>query len=370
MSDAEKISSRIRDAITQATPESFPFESLAMEIFEFQFSHCEPYRKFAQRRGRTPQTISGWHEIPAIPTKGFKELDLSCAQPERIFRTSGTTAGTERRGRHLMPDLSLYRTAALQHFRTMVLPDGVTPRIVGLMAGPEILPDSSLVQMVEWIREDLSHEPAHYLVNADGFDPGAATRALQAVASDGLSICLIGVRAVFTALLDHLRATKNQIEFPANSRIVDTGGPKGGRTLSDAGFLRASWEYLGIPGYYCINEYGMTELSSQYYDNVLERRFSGSNDKRRKAAPPWLRSVAVDPETLEPLPDGESGLLRHLDLANALSLMAIQTEDLGIVEGNLLQLKGRLPGAEPRGCALALQHLMEGAASDSGIART
>ena len=369
MTEAQQISGRIAEAIQEADVETFPFESLALEVFAFQFAHCMPYRKFAERRGKTPTTTHGWQEIPAVPTSGFKQLDLACGAPEKIFLTSGTTEGTERRGRHLIPDLSLYQTSALKQFRKMVLPDGVAPRIVGLMAGPEILPDSSLVQMVEWIRQDLGDGPADYLVKDNGFDPAEATRELEAIARSGQAVCLIGVRAVFTALLDHLRSQKKQIEFPANSRIVDTGGPKGGRTLSDAGFLKASWEYLGIPGYYCVNEYGMTELSSQYYDNVLERRFAGSNDKRRKSAPPWLRSVAVDPETLEVLPDGEVGLLRHVDLANALSLMAIQTEDLGIVQADLLQLRGRLPGAEPRGCALALAHLLESNTTNSETAR-
>ena len=363
MTEASQISSRIRDAILDLSSVDFPFEELALEIFAFQFAHCEPYRKFAQRRGQTPDSIHHWRDIPAVPTSAFKALDLTCGSPERIFLTSGTTAGTERRGRHLIPDLSLYRAAALRQFREMVLPDRAVPRIVGLMAGPDTLPDSSLVQMVEWIRQDLGDDPATYLADGDHFDPAEATATLRVLAQDPRPLCLIGVRAVFTALLDYLRVEKTEIEFSANSRIVDTGGPKGGRTLSDPGFLRASWEHFGIPGYYCINEYGMTELSSQYYDNVLERRFAGSNDKRRKSAPPWLRSVAVDPDTLEVLPDGESGLLRHVDLANALSLMAIQTEDLGIVNGNLLQLRGRLPGAEPRGCALALAHLLDPAES-------
>jgi hypothetical protein len=39
----------------------------------------------------------------------------------------------------------------------------------------------------------------------------------------------------------------------------------------------------------------------------------------------------------------------------------VQTEDLGIVDGGRLQLLGRAPGAEPRGCALALADLLAAA---------
>lgn len=360
---ARELSQRVRAAIgeTAADPLApFAFDALAEEIFAFQFSHCEIYRRFCERRGIRPGDTTTWKEIPALPTSAFKALDLACGDAEQVFLTSGTTQGEERRGRHLMPDVALYRESAVAHFRRMVLPDGARPRIVGLLAGPAETPQSSLMQMVEWLRIELGDDAPEYLVDAAGFNAAAATSRLRILAAEARPLCLIGVRTVFTALLDHLRAAGEEIEFPADTRIVETGGPKGGRTLSDNGLRRSAWDLLGVPGYYCLGEYGMTELSSQYYDDVLERRFAGSNAKRRKLAPPWLRSVAVDPETLAPLPDGEKGLLRHVDLANALSVLAVQTEDLGIVTGPYLELHGRQPGAEPRGCALALAHLLEG----------
>src|SRR5262249_45191243 len=130
------------------------------------------------------------------------------------------------------------------------------------------------------------------------------------------------------------------------------------RALSDAGFLAAAWQTFGVPGYYCINEYGMTELCSQFYDDVLLARFEGSNARRAKLGPPWARTCAVDPQTLAPLAAGEHGILRHLDLANAGSVLAVQTEDLGVTAGDRFRLLGRLPGAEARGCALALADLL------------
>jgi len=73
-----------------------------------------------------------------------------------------------------------------------------------------------------------------------------------------------------------------------------------------------------------------------------------------------LRARAVDPTTLEPVPDGEPGILCHVDLANALSVVAVQTEDVGVMEGRRFRLLGRAAGAEPRGCALALADLLAG----------
>src|SRR5207247_288490 len=80
----------------------------------------------------------------------------------------------------------------------------------------------------------------------------------------------------------------------------------------------------GIPGYCCVNEYGMTELCSQRYDSALDDRFHGrSLAPRRLAGPPWLRTRVLDPDTLAPVAPGASGLLCHHDLANAGSVSVV-----------------------------------------------
>ena len=138
---------------------------------------------------------------------------------------------------------------------------------------------------------------------------------------------------------------------------MDTGGPKGlDRPGSRAGFLRACWTHLGIPTYYCVNEYGMTELCSQRYDSALRDRFDGASlAPRRLAAPPWLRTRVVDPDTLVPVPAGATGLLCHHDVANAGSVSVVLTEDLGRTVGDDgIELRGRVAGAMPRGCGLLL----------------
>jgi hypothetical protein len=50
--------------------------------------------------------------------------------------------------------------------------------------------------------------------------------------------------------------------------------------------------------------------------------------------------------------DGETGLIRVFDLANVFSVMAIQTEDLGVRHGDGFELIGRVALAEARGCSL------------------
>jgi hypothetical protein len=113
----------------------------------------------------------------------------------------------------------------------------------------------------------------------------------------------------------------------------------------------------------------MSELSSQAYDlgALASRRRVSSLCSEQDAGvtpalpgpvtrhfhfPPWARVQIISPETGREVADGETGLIRVFDLANVFSVMAIQTEDLGIHHGRGFELIGRATLAEPRGCSL------------------
>lgn len=139
---------------------------------------------------------------------------------------------------------------------------------------------------------------------------------------------------------------------------MDTGGFKGqSREVSREELLRLYGEVLAIPEAFCINEYGMTEMGSQFYDNTLRDRMQERSRVRFKEVPPWVRTRILDPATLDEVPPGEVGLLTHYDLANCGSVMAIETEDLGYEIEEGFQVLGRAPGAEARGCSLTIEEL-------------
>jgi hypothetical protein len=335
------------------------FNILALQVFAYQFAHNFPYQRFCLSWRQTPETVLRWQDIPTVPTVAFKELDLACGPPEKIFRTSGTTHGQEKRGRHLVPDLQLYHASALTHFAACLLPDRRRLPVLTLIPPPEVRPDSSLTQMTEWVMTELSADGSRYFINTHGIQLDAFIEALDQVQRKGTPVCILAITSALVAFFDCCEANNLHFALPGGSRIMDTGGNKGqGRTISRNGFLQSCWKYLKVAGYYCVNEYGMTEMASQFYDNVLYNRFRRSNEPRYKIGPAWTRTVVVDPETLQELPPGQTGLLRHLDLANVGSVMAIQTEDLGYVVGDGFEITGRVVGAEPRGCALALDELL------------
>ncbi|MDX2169980.1 MAG: long-chain fatty acid--CoA ligase [Deltaproteobacteria bacterium] len=329
------------------------FGPLALAVFAHQFEHNEVYRRFCLSRQRRPETVERWEDIPAVPIVAFKRASLRCGPAQRTFRSSGTTAGPQQRSRHELPEPRLYQAAALAGLRRFMFPDVERMRIVSLIAPVDVLPDSSLAQMVAWGLEQFGGDQHGYAAGRDGLDLEALVAALRASERDGRPLAILATTGGLIRALDALAARRLAFRLPHGSRLMDTGGDKGApRPLSRNGLLHAVWSGLAIPGYFCVNEYGMAELSSQFYDSVIADRVAGRHAARRLLGPHWVRTRLLDPQTLQPVAAGQPGLLCHLDLANAGTVAAVLCEDLAVALADGLRLLGRAPGAELRGCSL------------------
>jgi hypothetical protein len=351
------------------------FNDIALRAFAYQFARNAPYAAFCERRERTPQTVAEWTQIPAVPTAAFKEVQLvagSVANAEVTFRTSGTTQGSEKRGSHHVLDVAIYHFSLIPNFASCVLPDGAELQLLSLVPPSSEVPDSSLSHMVDVVLDRLgSRDSACFASATHGIADGPLAAELRSAEEGGRPVCLLGTSFAFVHWLDRIAARNERFALPEGSRLMDTGGYKGrSREVAEADMRGLYQDLLGIPPSHCVNEYGMTEMCSQFYDSVLRdavharRRAEGppaadTAEGRRKIVPPWVRTRVVDPETLAPLPHGERGLLQHFDLANVASVSAIQTEDLGIMREAGFTLLGRAPDATPRGCSIAMDMLLE-----------
>jgi hypothetical protein len=144
---------------------------------------------------------------------------------------------------------------------------------------------------------------------------------------------------------------------------MQTGGFKGrSREVAPDELRRRVGETFGVRTDLVVGEYGMTELSSQLYEGTLAGvlGFGPPVEHGVYFAPPWVRVDAVDPVSLDALPPGEVGIARIVDLANVDSAVAIQTADRVRVAGGGVEILGRLPGAAPRGCSLAVDEMLGG----------
>jgi hypothetical protein len=338
------------------------FDALALRIFAYQHARNAPYAAFCDSRGLTPDRVATWRDIPAVPTAAFKEVDLvagAATRADAVFRTSGTTQG--RRGRHIIPDLALYHGSLVPNFRAHVVPDLDDILMLALVPPPQQLTDSSLAHMIAVVMDRLgARDSGWYASLSEGIAETELEEALDACVTRARPALLLGTSFAFVHWTDSLRERERRFVLPAGSRVMDTGGYKGrGREVAEDA-LRATYaELLGVPAEWCVNEYGMTELCSQFYDATLREHVAGGHARtRRKTPPAWVRTVIVDPDTLAPLPVGATGLLRHVDLANLGSVIAVQTEDIGVAVADGFRVTGRALGAQPRGCSLAMDELL------------
>ena len=140
---------------------------------------------------------------------------------------------------------------------------------------------------------------------------------------------------------------------------METGGFKGRiREISRPKLYAECEKRLGILKHFCVSEYGMTELSSQFYDTTLRDHFLKIRRKPFKEGPSWIRTLVIDPRSGREAKKGCAGLLRHFDLANRGSVLAVQTEDMGRVVGSGFELLGRASGPELRGCSLSYEEFL------------
>lgn len=335
------------------------FAAAALELFAFQFDHCAPYRRFCQGRGVDPGRLDDWRRIPAVPTGAFKELALTCFPRERavhVFRTSGTSLSA--RGALYLDTLAPYEASLLGSFRRFLLPDlarGERARILVLAPSRASAPDSSLSHMFDVALRELGDDRGGFLVEGDRLDSRGLRDALAECAPDGPPLLLAGTAFAFVHLLDALDAEDVRLALPARTRIMETGGFKGrAREEPRDRLYQRIGERLGVPPERVVNQYGMTELASQFYDSVL----IAPGRPRCKQGPPWARVRILDPRSGEP---AEKGVIHVYDLANTGSLLALQTADLGRALPEGFEVLGREPGAEARGCSIAIDELLAGA---------
>jgi anaerobic magnesium-protoporphyrin IX monomethyl ester cyclase len=337
------------------------FNQLALETFALQYRYISLYRRYCERRGVTPMEVSSWEEIPPLPTDVFKTTDFSLLPEHTVstFMTSGTTRSEERgkvnydAGGLTLMDATIYEAAS-----AFLFPDGSKCTMLIIAPPPDMAPHMVMAYGMNQLKDHFGLPGSRFLVGADGFKVQDLVDGLRRSETTEVPAAIVGGSFGFVNFFDYCRQERLRFHLPPGSRCLDAGGFKGrSREVCRDEFLSACEEFTGVPQDHCINLLGMTETASQFYDNTLYNLTKGFDGLRCKINPPWTKTLVVDPDTLEPLPDGEQGLLRHFDLANRGHIGAIQTDDVGILVHGGFEVSGRAEGGEARGCSLTIDEM-------------
>jgi hypothetical protein len=348
-------------AFEAGAPSPEAFDALACDLARYQGEHSEGFARLCRARGVDPVAFSRADEIPAVPTDAFKVTRVATFPPADAvvtFRTSGTTVGA--RGEHLIRDVTTYDAAAVAFGRRWLARDlEARVPVVVLGPAPAQAPDSSLVHMCEaFVRAfGLPQAPAAtYLIDTDGVLDLATfdERVAIALANNNQPMLILGTSFAFVHFVDGLG--KDTFYLPPGSRVMQTGGYKGRSREVPADVLRSDLaRVFGLDVRSIVAEYGMTELSSQFYERTL---FDAAAPLGLYTEPPWAHVVPVHPESLAPVPEGTVGIAKIIDLMNVDSAVAVLTQDRVRRTADGFELLGRAPGAPPRGCSIAIDEIL------------
>lgn len=308
------------------------FVEKCLEIFRYQAANNKVYRDFISYLGKDPRAVSALEEIPFLPIEFFKSFQVITGDDtyQGVFLSSGTTSSTQ--SRHYVKDLKLYEqsfTRAFRHFYGE--PDNY--HILALLPNYLERQGSSLVYMADrLIAESRSDYSGFYLHDLRGL-----AGKLRRLDRGDKKVLLLGVSY---ALLDLVEMGNFKLK---NTIVMETGGMKGRRRE----MVKQELHQVLIEGFgteRVHSEYGMTELLSQAY----------SKGEGLFTSPPWMRVMIRDTEDpLAYLPEGKTGGINVIDLANMHSCSFIATQDLGRGRGHdQFEVVGRFDHSDIRGCNL------------------
>lgn len=316
------------------------FTPLALRLFRFQYANNIPYQQYCDAKGVDPLRVEKWKDIPAFPADVFKrEFVTSFAKEDAVMAqiTSGTTANE--RGKIFRDEMG--RELVLLANRVMtgsyLFPehekDVPRPRVLILAPSPEMAPSMGMAVGMDETRKHFGSADSRFLMARSGIDIKGMITALDSAELSGAPVALIGSTSAFVYFFQACKKRSISFTLPSGSRIGDGGGYYGSfGDMTRQQYYRYAESILGIPETHCVNVLGMAESATNFFENSLRNDYKANKqtDDPAMVPPPWVRTDVVDVETLESLPPGKVGLLRHFDLANLPTVLGVQSDNLGI----------------------------------------
>ena len=311
------------------------FDAACIALFRHQANHCAIYAQYLSLLGIQPETITHIDDIPFLPIECFKSHRITSSDQEAqiVFSSSGTTGSIQ--SKHYVADVTIYERSFRKAFEQFY-GDPKDIVVLALLPSYSEREGSSLIYMVDDLIRQSGHPSSGYFL----YNHDELYRTLQQLKTDGVKTLLIGVTY---ALLDFVE--KQEVDFP-ELVVMETGGMKGKRRE----LIREEVHDQLCKGFHVPrihSEYGMTELLSQAY--------STGNGLFR--CPPWMNiSIRDTNDPFTVLPEGRTGAVNIIDLANIDSCAFIATQDLGKIHPDgSFEVLGRFDQSDVRGCNLLVQ---------------
>jgi len=361
----KSVLTRVENFIKYSNSSEVTFNEVFCDLYAEQMMHNPVMKKYFDSFFAGFYPVDYRH-LPLIPVQFFKEFEMRSYEAhdqERCWHSSGTSGKISKT---FLSDTKIYDLVIEKLWKARV-PQFSNPNRKPLQTY-RFIPTSD-----QWQNSSLAHF----------FDVGQKTESLDftnawcnairlneqkdrfVVEYDSLlefiefhedqdvPMRLVGTSYAIASVFDKLEELNARFQLPEGSSVLDTGGYKGiVRDRSRGEFLDQAYHTLGIDLRHCVNEYGMSELSSHFWNFYLD----GSE---WWYVPPWVRVRIIDPLTNEDSPDGVAAFY---DLANVWSCCAILSQDrIELMKRDNRQYirpLGRVRDAEVKGCSITAERAM------------
>jgi acyl-CoA synthetase (AMP-forming)/AMP-acid ligase II len=317
---------------------------------------CVPYRNVLDRvfGGADGLRIERLEDVPFLPVSLFKTHELSSVPVSDVIKvlTSSGTTGQQPSRIFLDAETASVQSAVLVKVAQHFLGKDRLPMVI--VDHPGVLRDrtshsargAGILGMAQF-----GHRPFYALREDMSLDEEGLVAYLEQAA--GRKVLVFGFTfMVWQYLVRALERSGRRLSLPGGI-LVHSGGWKKlqDAAVSPATFRQRVQAATGVDQ--VINFYGMVEqVGGVYFENPLHHL----------QAPIFSEVIVRDPVTLEPLPDGQAGLVQVLScLPTSYPGHSLLTEDLGVVRGadpegtgmggRYFEVLGRVPKAELRGCS-------------------
>lgn len=319
------------------------------------FANCSAYKNILTAYGRAPGSAARLEDVPFVPVRLFKELELKSVEDALVLKTLSSSGTTGQNPSRIFLDA---RTARLQTFALV--------RIMQSFLGKQRLP------MIVIDHPGVIRDPASFsargagilgMMNFGGSPAYVLDDETMEINVDRLSrtieknlgkpMLLFGFTfMVWKYFITSLEKNRRTLDL-SGSVLVHSGGWK---KLEDEAVDNSTFKHrlsavTGISKVH--NFYGMVEQVGSVYVEC---------ENGHLHAPAYSDIIIRNPYDWSPVPHGEQGLVQLISaIPESYPGHSVLSEDIGIVhgeddcacgrKGKHFSILGRVPRAEVRGCS-------------------